>query len=260
MSLGPEGFGEINESNANLNDFSDMVRSKSTATTTNFDDDDQGPETNKDETGKLLFPGQQLARRSSVIDAKVLQQNMKDLSDIPVKMKKKKWDDDDDSNKDSDEESSEESENAGDDEKGGDKGDLKFEDNKETDSANTYNQNSNDQNQIASGSKKQKPTNSFTAVLKQRENMIKKQQAKDDVLKKIGAAFANEMQAQKKAMEYKDNGFEYRENICMVIDQLKNRLVFEAVGRGVDEKLLTNYIDEKSIPDFELPNLVTRLI
>lgn len=90
--------------------------------------------------------------------------------------------------------------------------------------------------------------------------MIKKQQAKDDVLKKIGAAFANEMQAQKKAMEYKDNGFEYRENICMVIDQLKNRLVFEAVGRGVDEKLLTNYIDEKSIPDFELPNLVTRLI
>ena len=59
MSMGPEGFdSELNESNANLNDFSEMVRSRSTATTTNFEEDDQGPETVQNDDGKLLFPGQ----------------------------------------------------------------------------------------------------------------------------------------------------------------------------------------------------------
>ena len=58
MSLGPDGFdSELNESNANLNDFSEMIRSKSTANATMFEEEDQGPETVRDDEGKLLFPG-----------------------------------------------------------------------------------------------------------------------------------------------------------------------------------------------------------
>ena len=131
MSLGPEGFGEQNQSNGDLNDFSDMVRSKSTATTTNFDDEEnQSPTpTNKDEKGKLLFPGQHIARRSSLIDAKILQENLQDTSDVPVQMKKRNWDEDDDS----DAQSSEDGSTGGD---SGSKGKnketlLKFEEEKE---------------------------------------------------------------------------------------------------------------------------------
>lgn len=69
MSLTDLGFGEENQSKVNLNEFvSDMVRSKSCATTTNLEEENQIPITNKDETGKLLFPGQHMNRRSSMIN------------------------------------------------------------------------------------------------------------------------------------------------------------------------------------------------
>lgn len=42
---------------------------------------------------------------------------------------------------------------------------------------------------------KSKPANNFGAILKLRENMIKKEQLKGDVLKKLGARFQIEMQA-----------------------------------------------------------------
>ena len=51
--------------------------------------------------------------------------------------------------------------------------------------------------------------------------MIKKEQIRGDVLKKLGAVFASEMQAYQKSMEYKNNGYEYRENILAHINSLK---------------------------------------
>ena len=90
--------------------------------------------------------------------------------------------------------------------------------------------------------------------------MIKKEQIKGDVLKKIGALFATEVQAQKKAMEFKDNGFEYRENILAHINQIKERLMFEAQGRGIKKEHMQKFMDEKCSPDFELANVVQRMI
>ena len=58
---------------------------------------------------------------------------------------------------------------------------------------------------------KSKPTNNFGAILKLRENMIKKEQVKGDVLKKLGARFHMEMQASQKAKEYQKNGIEYKD-------------------------------------------------
>ncbi len=49
---------------------------------------------------------------------------------------------------------------------------------------------------------KTKTTNNFGAILKLRENMIKKEQVKGDVLKKLGDRFQLEMQASAKAKEY----------------------------------------------------------
>ena len=70
----------------------------------NMEDPSTSIDTNKDEQGNLLFPGQQLARRSSVLNKKVL--NQLD-SERPVFMRKKtRWaessDDDDDEDKSSD--------------------------------------------------------------------------------------------------------------------------------------------------------------
>lgn len=48
--------------------------------------------------------------------------------------------------------------------------------------------------------------------------MIRKELIKGDVLKKIGATFQTEMYAHNKAMEFKNNGYEYKENILMVIN------------------------------------------
>ena len=74
--------------------------------------------------------------------------------------------------------------------------------------------------------------------------MIKKEQIKGDVLKKIGALFATELQAHKKAMEFKNNGFEYRENILAHINQIKERLIFEAKGRGIQDDHMQKFMDE----------------
>ena len=57
MSLSQFGFGDQNDSLANLNDFKDEIRSKSVASSVNFDEPSTSMETNKDESGKLLFPG-----------------------------------------------------------------------------------------------------------------------------------------------------------------------------------------------------------
>ena len=107
---------------------------------------------------------------------------------------------------------------------------------------------------------KKSKVNTFTEILKKREMMIKKEQIKGDVLKKIGALFATEVQAQKKAMEFKDNGFEYRENILAHINQIKERLMFEAQGRGINKEHMQKFMDEKCSPDFELANVVQRMI
>ena len=107
---------------------------------------------------------------------------------------------------------------------------------------------------------KKTKVNTFTEILKKREMMIKKEQIKGDVLKKIGALFATEVQAQKKAMEFKDNGFEYRENILAHINQIKERLMFEAQGRGINKEHMQKFMDEKCSPDFELANVVQRMI
>ena len=80
------------------------------------------------------------------------------------------------------------------------------------------------------------------------------------MLKKLGAAFATEMQAHSKAMEFKNNGYEYRENILAHINQIKERLIFEAKGRGVNEEHIQKYVDENRTPDFELINIVTRMV
>ena len=66
--------------------------------------------------------------------------------------------------------------------------------------------------------------------------------------------------AQKKAMEFKDNGFEYRENILAHINQIKERLMFEAQGRGINKEHMQKFMDEKCSPDFELANVVQRMI
>ena len=92
MALTPDGFGQLNESNGDLNDFSEMVRSKSSATVANLEEQEEiMPDTNKDESGKLLFPGQHLFRRKSLLDEKM----KTDEQEVPVLLKKKtKWDED----------------------------------------------------------------------------------------------------------------------------------------------------------------------
>ena len=80
--------------------------------------------------------------------------------------------------------------------------------------------------------------------------MIKKEQIKGDMMKKLGALYATEMQAQQQAMEFKDNGYEYRENILAHINQLKERIEFEATGRGVKKAHLNKYLNEHGTPDF----------
>lgn len=108
-SLTDFGFGETNQSNVNLNQYQDMIRSKSCATTTNLEENENnvgGLDTNQDESGKLLFPGQHIARRSSVLNREVL----KDLQDeAPIFMRKKtRWNDDETSDDEEGERSEEE--------------------------------------------------------------------------------------------------------------------------------------------------------
>lgn len=45
----------------------------------------------------------------------------------------------------------------------------------------------------------------------------------------------------------------------MHINQKKEMLVFECVGRGVQDEHVRGYLEEQSVPDFDLRNLVTRL-
>ena len=91
--------------------------------------------------------------------------------------------------------------------------------------------------------------------------MIKKEQAKGDVLKKLGAPFDSEMQAYQKSMEFKQNGYEYRENILAHINEVKEELISEAESRGGIQKEHTEkYLNENITPDFQLLNVVTRMI
>lgn len=57
MSLSEFGFGEQNDSLANLNDFKNEIRSKSMSSSVAMDEPSTSIDTNQDETGKLLFPG-----------------------------------------------------------------------------------------------------------------------------------------------------------------------------------------------------------
>ena len=100
MSLSEFGFGDLNDTMANLQDFK-KERKQTLQSLANVSDTNIGADTNTDETGKLLFPGQQIARRSTMINQQIKDQLE---SEQPVLMRKKtQWAKDSSDDEDEDE-------------------------------------------------------------------------------------------------------------------------------------------------------------
>lgn len=81
------------------------------------------------------------------------------------------------------------------------------------------------------------------------------------MLKKLGADFPSEVQAYQKSMEFKENGYEYRENILAHINEVKEELIAEAEARGgIQKEHVEKYLNENITPDFQVLNVATRMI
>ena len=98
------------------------------------------------------------------------------------------------------------------------------------------------------------PVRGFEEILKARETMIRKQT--------IATQQQQEQEIQKRPAnkQYQENGYNYKQFIVKLIDDKKNKLIDEALQRGIKQEHLDEQIENDGLMDFDIENLIQRMI